>query len=140
PFRGEASRLRLPGRSAGWKKFLLRIRVRIHWRPRKDGRSDSSSIGWRPEARFSPTGFHAACSTHSPRRKVRPLPAEHAAENPQRLAAGNLGMQRSPTRRCLLLGGLCGASCGTLGPVVLFLLLAWHHWPEAIRLLGFFAA
>jgi hypothetical protein len=24
--------------------------------------------------------------------------------------------------------------------VVLFLLLAWHHWPEAIRLLGFFAA
>jgi hypothetical protein len=51
-----------------------------------------------------------------------------------------MGMPRSTTLRRLLLGALCGALCGFVGPVVLFLLLAWHSWQDALRFLGFFAA
>jgi len=49
-------------------------------------------------------------------------------------------MQPPTKTHCLVLGAFCGAVLGTFGPVVLFLLLAWHEWREAVRCLGFFAA
>jgi hypothetical protein len=48
-------------------------------------------------------------------------------------------VHRSPNARCLLLSALCGTCCGALGPVILFLLLAWQDYNEAVRHLGFFA-
>jgi MFS family permease len=55
---------------------------------------------------------------------------------------GGQGMEtsRSTAVRRLLRAALCGMVCGTFGPVVLFLLLAWQGGQDALRLLGFFAA
>ncbi len=49
-------------------------------------------------------------------------------------------MPQSATVRRFLLSALSGAVCGSFGPAVLFLLLSWYSWRDAVRFVGFFAA